>query len=264
MMDTALARKPFKILARMGYCARGLIYLVVGSLAAASVAGEGGGTTDTKGAIIKILSQPLGNTLLLLLIVGLVGYTAWRLTQAVFDADRHGLAPKGLAIRAALLISAITHGVLAYWTGKLLFDFSGGGGSGGGEQGRAFLATGTGQVVLGAAGILFVVVGLAHLFKGFTARFDRYMEIPENHRIWIKPLCRFGLIARGVVWCMVGWFLIDSAQKANSSDIKGMGEAMDVLRNSPFGEWLLGIVAAGLIAFGLYNFLEAAFRRIRV
>lgn len=261
-MDEPAARKPFKVLARMGYCARGLIYLVIGALAVASVIGEGGRTTDTRGALVEIMRQPLGSTLILALIVGLVGYVAWRLTQALFDADRHGLDAKGLAIRTGLLISAITHGVLAYWTGKLLLHLHASGN--GGEQGRAFLATDTGQLVLGLVGIFVVVVGLAHLFKGFTARFDRYMEIPENHRVWVKPLCRFGLIARGIVWCMVGWFLIDSARRASSSDIKGMGEAMDTLRNSPYGEWLLGIVAAGLIAFGLYNFLEAAFRRIRV
>lgn len=261
-MDETVARKPFKVLARMGYCARGLIYLVIGALAVASVIGEGGETTDTRGALQEIVSQPLGSSLLLALIIGLIGYVAWRLTQALFDADRHGLNAKGLAIRTGLLISAITHGILAYWAGKLLLNLRS---SGSGEaQGQAFLATDTGQWVLGTVGLFVVAVGLAHLFKGFTARFDRYMEIPENHRIWIKPLCRFGLIARGVVWCLVGWFLIHSALRANSSEIKGMGEAMDTLRSSPFGEWLLGIVAAGLIAFGLYNFLEAAFRRIRV
>lgn len=264
-MDGAVARKPFKILARMGYCARGLIYLVIGALAVASVIGEGGGTTDTRGALTEIMRQPLGNTLMLALIVGLVGYVAWRLTQALFDADRHGFSAKGLAIRAGLLISAITHAVLAYWAGKLFLHVRTSSDDGAAQgQGQAFLATDTGQLVLALVGVFVVVVGLAHLFKGFTARFDRYMEIPEDHRIWIKPLCRFGLVARGVVWCMVGWFLIDSARRANSSDIKGMGEAMDTLRNSPYGEWLLGIVAAGLIAFGLYNFLEAAFRRIRV
>lgn len=267
-MDKEDAREPFKGLARMGYSARGVIYLVVGALAILTAVGEGGETTGSKGAIMEILRQPFGTTLIAILIVGLVGYVLWRFTQAIADPDRHGRSGKGLAIRAGLVASAITHTVLAYWTLQLLLSQVGasdGGGSGSGDaQKEAFLATGAGQILMGVIGVVLIGVGFAHMFKGWTARFEKYMTFPPNHRGWACPLCQFGLIARGVVWVIVGWFFIDSARRAYGNDIKGVAEALDTLRTSPYGDWLLGIVAAGLFAFGLYSLLEAVYRRLGV
>ena len=264
-MEFIATGKNFKTLARMGYGARGVVYLMIGGLALLTAFGEGGKTTDSKGAITEIMQQPFGYVLLTVLIIGLFGYVVWRFTQAVKDTDGHGNDPKGLAVRSGLFISAISHLFLAFWAMTLLFgeqsrsDSSGGGMQ---ENGRAFLETDIGQMVLGIVGLIVSGVGFAHMYKGWQSRFERYMDIPGNQQQWARPVCRFGLIARGIVWCIVGWFLACSALLAGSGEIKGIAEALDTLRNNAYGTWLFSIVAAGLVAFGVYSVLEALYRRI--
>ncbi|WP_241729909.1 DUF1206 domain-containing protein, partial [Pseudomonas sp. SST3] len=76
-------------LARSGYAARGVVYVIVGAFA--FLAGIGSGdTVGTKGAIQQLLGQPFGETLLWIMVVGLVAYVAWRLTQAITDPEGHG------------------------------------------------------------------------------------------------------------------------------------------------------------------------------
>lgn len=255
----------FKILAKMGYSARGVVYLVIGGLALLAAFGGGGETTDSKGAIIEITRQPFGTVLLILLILGLFGYVIWRFTQAVKDPDNHGKSAKGLAVRAGLFASAISHAALAFWAIKILTSSgssSGSNSNGAAESGKALLETEYGQIMLGLIGIVVIGVGLAHIFKGWKSRFERYMDIPADKNTWAQPLCRFGLIARGVVWCVVGWFLIKSAMRASSGEIKGMAEALASLRDAGYGGWVYTIVAAGLVAFGCYSILEAIYRRV--
>ncbi len=258
-MNTIVDATKFKTLAKMGYSARGAVYLVIGGLAVLAAIGEGGRTTDSKGAIVEIMRQPFGTSLLVLLIVGLFGYVIWRLTQAIKDTDSHGSSVKGLAVRGGLLASAVSHGLLAIWTIKLLL-----GSNDRSHETERFLATDIGQVVIGLAGIAFIGAGLAHIYKGWTARFERYMNIPSDKNQWARPLCRFGLIARGIVWCIVGWFFITSALFANNGKVKGMVDALELLRANTYGNWVFGIVAAGLFAFGLYSLLEAMYRRIDI
>jgi hypothetical protein len=84
-----------KTLARLGYASKALIYAIVGSLAVAAALNRGGRITDTRGALRVLLTQPLGNTLLWLVAIGLCGYALWRLLDAVFDPDRHGSKSAG-------------------------------------------------------------------------------------------------------------------------------------------------------------------------
>ncbi|HSC68385.1 MAG TPA: DUF1206 domain-containing protein [Cellvibrio sp.] len=249
----------FKALAKMGYIARGVVYMVIGGLALLAAFGKGGETTDSKGAIVEIMHQPFGTFLLLVLVIGLIGFVVWRTIQAVNDTDGHGDSAKGLAIRGALLVSAITHGLLAIWATKVLL-----GDESRSRQGEKFLSTDMGQWIIGVVGLAFVCAGLAHIYKAWTASFERYMQIPHDKNIWANPLCRFGLASRGVVWCILAWFCISSAMSANSGEIKGMVDALELLRESSYGIWLFGIVAAGLFAFGVYSVLEAIYRRIDV
>lgn len=257
MKDVSEAQ-PFKRLAQLGYAARGVIYLVIGGLAMMAATGNGEGeTTDSEGAITKILEQPFGNTMLVILVIGLAGYVLWRLVQSIKDTDKHGHSGKGLAIRGGLLVSAITHAALAVFAVRLMM-----GDSSGGNNGGSWLSTTPGLILLGIAGVAVIGAGIAHLIKGWTARFEKYMTIPGEKRRWAKPLCQFGLIARGAVLCLVGVFLIRSAWRTGAGDIEGTEEALNTLASSAYGPWLLGIVAAGLFAFGLYSFLEALYRRI--
>lgn len=260
MQEIAMDSK-FKTLARAGYVARGAIYLVIGGLALMAAFGEGGSTTDSRGAVMTIMSQPFGKFLVGLLIIGLIGYTGWRLVQSLRDVDNHGTSAKGIAIRTGLFVSAATHALLAYWSLKLLMgSASESSGSGASQQG--LINSDLGQIALGLVALAVAIAGCAHIFKGWTARFERYMSIPADKKAWARPICRFGLIARGVVWLIIAWFLARSAMLARAGDVQGIPGALDSLRGQAYGPWLLAVVAAGVFAFGVYSVLEALYRRI--
>lgn len=255
-------KKPFSKLARLGYSARGVVYLMVGGLALMTAFGSGGEVTNSKGAISIIRNQPMGEALLVVLILGLAGYVVWRLTQSIKDTDSHGNSFSGLAIRAALFASAITHAALAVWATSLLMSGNGGSSSAA-QQKQSFLSSDVGQMTLGALGIAVIVAGVFHIVKGYTARFERYMNLPPSKRDWMRPVCRFGLAARGVVWMIIGAFFLQSVWQASNGTVAGMEEALNAVRQAAFGQVLLGIAAAGLFSFGVYSMLEAAYRRIQ-
>src|SRR4029079_10447068 len=83
-------------LGRFGYAAKGLVYLIVGWLAVQAALGQGGTTTDQRGALAPIASAPFGASLLVVVAVGLVGYALWKLALGILDTERKGTDWKGL------------------------------------------------------------------------------------------------------------------------------------------------------------------------
>lgn len=252
----------FEILARMGYSARGVVYLIVGGLAVADAYAPGNESTDTKGALTKILSQPFGDVLLGIVTAGLIGYVIWRIIQAVADVDGHGTDLKGVVVRSGLLASAVTHALLAFFALSLIFGWGTGGGENSTQDWTArLLSKEYGQWLVGGIGALIIGAGLAHIYKGANAQYRKYMNVDQAGR-WADPICRFGLIARGVVFGIIGGFLIVAAVHFSSGEARGLTGALNTLEMQPYGPFLLGIVALGLVAFAIYSFIEAAYRRI--
>jgi hypothetical protein len=246
----------------MGYAARGVVYLFVGGLAVDAAFGGGGKTTGSKGALVSIIQQPFGRFLLGGVALGLVGYSIWRFIQAIKDVDHHGTDAKGLAIRGGLLISAFTHLGLAVYAATLLL---GGGGSSDGQSSQALtaqlMAQPLGRWLVGLAGLAVIGAGIAQIVKGWRAGYEKHMDLGEA-RQWVGPVCRFGLIARGVVFIMSGFFLVVAAVRFDPQKARGLQGALESLQGQVYGPILLGIVALGLVAFGIYSMVEMKYRRI--
>jgi hypothetical protein len=255
-----------KLLARSGYAARGIVYFIVGVLAVLAALGQGGQATDTRGALLTLLGQPFGQILLAVVTVGLIGYSLWRGAQALADVDHHGTDGKGLAIRGGLLVSAVTHILLAFFALSLIFGWGssvGGAGDSGAQNWTAWLLQQPfGQWLVSLIGLAVVGAGLAHMIKGFQAKFEKYLQMEATTLKKVSPVCRFGLVARGVVFVIIGGFLIVAAAEFNSAEARGLQGALQALQQQPYGWILLGIVALGLVAFGVYSFIEARYRRI--
>jgi hypothetical protein len=252
-------------LARGGYAARGVVYLIVGGLATLATIGSGGQTTGSRGALATLLGQPLGRTFLVIIAVGLMGYALWRVIQSAKDTDGHGTDGKGLAIRAGLLISAVTHVLLALYAFQLVWAM-GGDGSEEGSRGLSawLLQQPFGVWLLGLVGVAVIGAGLAHALKGWHAKFDRYMQMPTATRAWAYPICRFGLVIRGAVLVIVGSYFVLAAYYVDPSQTGGLADVFNTVRRQTFGSILLGVVAVGLFAFGAYSLLEAIYRRVNV
>ena len=255
-----------RILARSGYAARGVVYIIVGYFAVlAAFGGTGGQTTDSKGALQSILGQSFGQILLGVIAVGLIGYSLWRLIQAVMDTDGHGTGAKGIAIRAGLLVSAVTHVLLAIFALSLIFGWGTGGGGGGGEtqDWTAWLMRQPyGRWLVGLVGLAVLGAGIAHIVKGWKAEFEKYLRMDRQKLDTARPICRFGLIARGIVFLIIGGFFLVAAWQVDPSEARGLAGALQTLQQQSYGWLLLGIIALGLVAFGIYSMVEAIWRKV--
>ncbi|HEV2855145.1 MAG TPA: DUF1206 domain-containing protein [Thermoanaerobaculia bacterium] len=265
----AALRNPWvEPLARFGIASRGAVYALIGMLALQTAVGaRGRQETDTRTALQWVAEQ--STALLWLLALGLFGYALWRVVQGVLDPENKGSDPKGLAVRAGRVISGLIYGGLALAAVRIASGSgdASGGGAGGGTQGfTADLMTKPfGRWIVAIAGICVIGSGLFQIWQGWTEKFREKLKLQEMHPNEQKLALRtgkVGLIARGVVFLMSGWFLIQAALRFDPSEAQGLGGALEALARQPAGAWLLGLVALGLIAFGAYSILLARYRRI--
>lgn len=249
-------------LARLGLVSKGIVYSVVGFLAAQAAFGAGGKTTDTAGALETIVTQPFGKFLLVLVAFGFIGYMVWRFLEAFLNPEHDGMFG-----RLGSFISGVIYASLAFTAAKLVL------GSGGNTSGNAtqdwtarFLAQPFGQWLVGIAGALIIGMGFYEIYKAYKAKFREdlnWQQMAQNERSWATRLGRLGYAARGVVFIVIGFFLIQAARFSNPNEAKGFGGALAALAGQPYGPWILGLVAIGLLAYGIYTFVEAKYRRIR-
>jgi hypothetical protein len=250
--------------ARFGYGPRGLVYCLVGGLALLAAVGSGGQTGGSRSALGTLIQQPFGRVVLAAAALGLFAFAAWRFIEAVTDADGRGNSGKGLAIRAAHVLSGLVYAGLAVSTVGLAL----GSGGGGGEDQAArdwtgwLMAKPLGAWLVGAVGLGVIGAGLAFLKKGWNGDVTRYLSLEGDTRRWAVPLGRLGYGARGVVFAMIGVFVVLAAMHGNSSEVKGLGGALETLQAQPFGWVLLAITALGLFAFGVFGLVQARYRRI--
>lgn len=255
-------------LARFGYATKGSVYIMVGILATLAAAGAGGRTTDSQGVFEELRGKPYGRVLLVAVTVGLIGYVIWRFTEAVFDAEGKGNDLKGIAIRSGYALSGLIHAGLA-WSAARFVMGSGGGGSGNREQRNStaqVLEMPLGPLVVALVGVGFICFGLYQIYKGFKTKFRKRIEVGKMTSAEETLATRSGQIgfaARGIVFNIVGYFLIRAALYHNPGEVRGLDGALAALAEQPLGKTLLGVVAAGLIAYGCYMLIEAKYHRIR-
>ena len=242
-------------LTRLGFAARGLLYLVIAWLIVRT-----GQTEDVSGAL-SYLGEGGGRILLTVVAAGLIGYGLWRLSDAAFNIENHENGKKGLAKRAGSGASGIIHLFLAWQAVGLIRGTAKASGSGGGgaEQGaETALALPGGPLLLMIAGLVLLAVGLFQLVKAAKADFCDKLDRRVADEAWVKWAGRLGYAARGVVFLISGYFLLQAGLDAQASEAGGMEEALSWL-TSPWDV----IVGLGLAAFGVFSLVEARYRVIR-
>lgn len=254
-----------KLLARVGYASRGIVYLLVGGLAFLEAIRSGGQTTDPKGALSTLVDEPLGFVMLLAIGLGLLAYAAWRAVQGLLDADHHGTDAKGLAIRGGMCVSAVTHFLLGVYAVTLPFALGGAssdGGDGSTDAAAWILRQPFGRYLLALVAIAILGAGAAQIYKGAAGRFRKRLAMREDLLDKLSPICGAGLIARGVVFLVIGCFFAYAAWVINPQEAGGTAAALQWLRSQPYGSWLFFAIAVGLVAFGIYGIIQAIWRRI--
>ena len=265
-------------IARAGYVARGALFLAVGGLALAAAIGIGGGrTTDPAGALLTITRAPAGRLVLGAFALGLLAHAAFRAMLAVagesyvragrtrWASARRVLRRVSDAFTALIYLGlAVTAAGLAlgahrraatnddretqHWSARLLHQ----------PFGRALL--------LGVAGVV-MVVAVVTAVRAFTPNPDlsrrlRIEEMSARTRVVMAALGRVAFLARACVFGSVGFSLGEAALHHLPAAAHGAGGALRAVRSLPNGNYLLGLVAGGLMAFGVYGLCEARWRRL--
>jgi hypothetical protein len=255
--------------ARFGYAAKGVVYVIVGALAAMAAFGAGGETTGSRGALDTIAAQPFGRVLLGVVAFGLLGYACWQFIRAVEDPENEGSDRKGIAKRIGFFISGVVHLSLVFAAVQTLRGSGGSGDDDAGARGwtAELMSYPAGQWLVAAVGLGIALYGLHQLYRAFKAKLDKMLALggldPAVAR-WVRYVSRFGMAARGVVFAIIGGFLVTAAVQEDASEARGVAGALRALEQQPYGPWLLGIVALGLIAYGVYEFVKARYRQIDV
>lgn len=254
-------------LARFGLVAKGFSYGLVGVLAALLAAGRGGQAASREGALEVLADESYGKVLLVALALGFVAYGLWRLVQAIFDRDDEGSGANGLAKRVTYLGRAVIYGGLA-WAALELLDGTGNHESQTGEARKVtaeVLDWPAGRWLVGLGGLILIGVGVFNAYRAFTQKFEEKWntgEMSGPERRWGPRLSSLGLLARFVVFSLIGAFFVKAAYEYDSQEAIGLDGALQKIVRASYGPTLLGIVAAGLLCYALFCFVEARYRRI--
>jgi hypothetical protein len=256
-------RSRFETMARIGYTARGIVFLIVGIFATLA-AFSGQPAVGTKGAVEKLLSATPGAILLGIVAAGLMCFAAWRFAQALLDADHDGRSGKALVLRMVYVANGLFYFGMAIWCVSLILTFRGGTDD---DQATRdwtgwLLDQPFGRWLVIAAGAGIAATGIGVAITGLCGHFEQRLELDAATREWLVPLGRYGLFARGIVFVMIAVFLILAAVHFDAREAKGLGGAFRALQEQPYGWILLALGAAGFLAFGAYELIQAAYRRV--
>ncbi|UVC12441.1 DUF1206 domain-containing protein (plasmid) [Rhizobium sp. TH2] len=252
----------FQLIARAGYCARAAVFFAVGGLAL--VSGLSRGTSDTKSALGAIPQQPFGRIWVGFIALGLMGFVGWRLAQSLGNADRHPPKAKGFAIRAALFGSALAYVGLAWFAAERALGLAGEN-DGGAEKGLAAWAMSQpfGKYLAAVIGLGFIIGGIVTIAKGVLRKYEQYIDQEAKANRLTTWICVYGLSARGLLFVIVGCFFSYAAFKVAPEQAGSVVDALNWIRNLPFGALLYSVVALGLASFGAFNVVQARYRLVR-
>jgi hypothetical protein len=250
------------MLGRAGFLARGIMYIVIGWIALQIAFGNTKQQADRTGALHELSSTPFGQVALWILVVGFIGMTLWRLSEAIWPTgEGRKTSNRLLALVKGVIYAVIAYGVLTYALGL---------GSPQSSNAQSVDLTATlmrhtgGQVLVVVIGLILIGAGLYLGYQAWRERFGKDMDLgglsPRTRKV-VRWLGRVGGVARGIVFITAGIFLVVAAVEAKPGQAKGIDSSLRALATTPAGPWLLVLVAIGLIMFGLFSCCEARFRR---
>jgi hypothetical protein len=255
-----------EVIARLGFVAKGLVYFMVGLLALQTAIGLGGESASTQHALQELIYQPLGAVLLIGCAIGLLAHGLWKVLQSVIDPEERTANKKIIFLRMIDFFIGLLYFSFAYmawqifqgfqtqssgqsteiWVGKILeFEY--------------------GNWLVLFLGLLIFITGLYQFYTAYTANFDYSFNIKEmtsTEQKLLRKMGQIGISAWGVVYGMVAFLFYQSAIHFNAQKAGGIDKALNALHNQPFGIWILGITAVGLLIYGAYLLTLSYYHKI--
>lgn len=252
--------------ARVGFLSKGIVYILIGFLAGRAASGKGkpGGSSE---ALQVLLEQPYGRIILYGITIGLAGYMIWRLLDATRDASGRGDDAKGIALRLFTAGKGVAYGLLGYQAFRMTRSGESGGDSSIRDLVSKILDLPGGKFLLYALAIALLGYALYQLTRAWNSKLGRDLSIsslPPESRKGIVAISRFGIAARAVVFVVIGWLLFGAAKHRDAREAESVGGALGAMRDESYGTIILFTMAIGLAAYGVYEIVNAKYRRIHM
>jgi hypothetical protein len=262
----AAANPALELLERLGYAVRGALYAVMGLLALRIVLSVAGGqTTDLTGSLVFLIGNPLGKLVLIVAAVGLAAYSLWGFTRAIYDPLHRGSDASGYMARLGFVTSALSYAAIVVFALQVLAGSGASAADGTQKTVASVLTHPAGGPLTILIGLVVIGVALGQFLESIRATFAQDLkgaEMSARTRATVVKLGRFGMFARGVIFLIIGWFVVQAGIHHDPAQAQGFGGAFVFLLAQPFGRILLGIVALGFVALGLHSFACARWVRL--
>jgi hypothetical protein len=265
MLTAVTKKKSAEYFARAGIVAKGVVYCLIGLLTSLTAVGIRQQKMDQTDTFKLIHEQPFGKILLVIIATGLFGYVMWRSFQAIQDIDHKGKNSKAIFIRIGYAISAAIYLGLGVYALKLALQ---GSSTDNGDAQKTMISKvleyPTGGWIVGLLAVIITVNGVSQIYKGISQRFMENVNFYNGDRAGLyKKAGIIGYISRGMVLIIIAYFFVKAALHKNANEVEGTKGAFDFLEDN-FGTALMGIVALGLLAYGVFMFIKGRYQRIDI
>ena len=258
----------FHVMARIGYFVRGLLYGSIGYLAIQLIIWGRGEIAGRQDVLEVLAQQPLGGPVLILVAVGLLGMLLWSIVRAITDPDNVGHGLPGIAARIGKVVTGASYGVLLFPTLKMLFGLRNSAPEEGAQAQQAaagVLGYPWGPWLVGAVGLALMLIGANLIRNALQANLDerfKAYKMTREQLVWAKRFGRIGAAAQGMVMITIGVLAMLAAVRLDPNIVGGIDGALLFLASRPYGLYILGLVAAGLMAYAIYSILGALWFRV--
>lgn len=254
-----------------GFFMKGIVYVILGTLTFMAAFDWGGDVSSRNNVIQFLLDLPLGKALIGVASLGLFAYSLWRFYQTLMrpKGKPGGKKIKSIFKKVRYFYSGILYGTIAYSFAKpLISELSGNGeaqveDNNNGDEKTALwelLSMDWGKALLWVLAAIIAGQAIQQFYIAYTAgymkKIDNYPSVKHEYD-FIKRSGRMGYIARGVVFGILSFFIVQVILQHNADAYKGTEGALQYLLTLSYGTWLLGAVALGLTLYGLFNVMVA-------
>ena len=251
-------------LARIGCVSIGTVYVLVGALALLALSGRFIEAADEERLVQVIIGIPGGALVIWGIVLGATAYVAWRIIEAVSDPYGYGAGWRGLARRAALASSAAGYALIAFTTARMALATASGTRDGAEKQQQLIVAEVLGwpggELLIGLTGVILAVVGIAQFVivarRSYATEIQIEPQTEFGERLTHFLAC-YGYSARGVILCVLAWFLLDGAISRDPQAVGDTDTAFDFIGGGTLGDSAFGVVALGTIAYGVFMYVNA-------
>ncbi len=265
ILEKSKTKKGVAILGQGGLIAKGFVYVLLGVLAfmaAFHIGGQQNADADKAGVLQFLNDSFAGEWLIPILAVGLLCYSLWRFIGAAKFAKGENKKWKEIA---RYILSGIVYLSVAISAFRIGANQSRREEDSQQEFASELLSKPFGEWLLGIAALIIAAIGVYQIYYALSEKYKRHVQKMSLHTKASSLMLtagKTGYLARGGVWLIIAFLMLQAAFAASSAKAGDTGKAFDAIEGSPIGPFLPAALGVGLIAYGLFNFVRARYEKL--